>query len=167
MFSRRGFAAMIAAGLTKAAFAQRASVPTRAAPADTVWPNGNEFPEGPPKASVEAMAQAMAAGFDMTVALAAQSGSLSANGKARSTVQGAHVGEEELRKTHAYWPPCNYLGLGTIYLCDNPLLKMPLGPDPNRQSPLSRFNCKVRNVVDWVSTVWESIAVIQLRNGSR
>jgi histidinol-phosphate aminotransferase len=56
MFSRRAFAGMIAAGLTEAAFAQRASVPG-VAPADTVWLNGNEFPEGPPKASVEAMAQ--------------------------------------------------------------------------------------------------------------
>ena len=54
--SRRGFAGLIAAGLTEAAFAQRASVPG-AAPADTVWLNGNEFPEGPPKASVEAMAR--------------------------------------------------------------------------------------------------------------
>ena len=56
MFTRRTFAGMIAAGLTEAAFAQRAAVPG-VAPADTVWINGNEFPEGPPKASVEAMAQ--------------------------------------------------------------------------------------------------------------
>ena len=56
MFSRRAFAGMIAAGLTEAAFAQRASVPG-AAPADTVWINGNEFPEGPPQASIDAMAK--------------------------------------------------------------------------------------------------------------
>jgi histidinol-phosphate aminotransferase len=56
MFSRRAFAGMIAAGLTEAAFAQRASVPG-AAPADTVWINGNEFPEGPPQASIDAMAR--------------------------------------------------------------------------------------------------------------
>lgn len=59
MISRRGFATMIAAGLTEAAFAQRAAVPG-AAPADTVWLNGNEFPEGPPKASIEAMANVLA-----------------------------------------------------------------------------------------------------------
>jgi len=47
---------MIAAGLTEAAFAQRAKL-SGVAPADTVWINGNEFPEGPPQASVEAMAQ--------------------------------------------------------------------------------------------------------------
>jgi histidinol-phosphate aminotransferase len=56
MFSRRAFAGMIAAGLTEAAFAQRAKL-SGAAPADTVWINGNEFPEGPPQASVDAMAQ--------------------------------------------------------------------------------------------------------------
>src|SRR5260370_5929392 len=58
MIARRGFAAMIAAGLTEAAFAQRAKVPG-AAPPDTVWLNGNEFPEGPPKASIEAMARVL------------------------------------------------------------------------------------------------------------
>lgn len=58
MVTRRGFAAMIAAGFTEAAFAQRAAVPG-AAPADTVWLNGNEFPEGPPQASIEVMARAI------------------------------------------------------------------------------------------------------------
>jgi histidinol-phosphate aminotransferase len=56
MFSRRAFAGMIAAGLTEAAFAQRAKR-SGVAPADTVWINGNEFPEGPPQASIDAMAQ--------------------------------------------------------------------------------------------------------------
>src|SRR5580700_10874590 len=56
MFSRRAFAGMIAAGLTEAAFAQRAKL-SGEAPADTVWINGNEFPEGPPQASVDAMAR--------------------------------------------------------------------------------------------------------------
>jgi len=56
MFSRRAFAGMIAAGLTEAAFAQRAKL-SGDAPADTVWINGNEFPEGPPQASIDAMAR--------------------------------------------------------------------------------------------------------------
>ena len=56
MFSRRAFAGMIAAGLTEAAFAQRAKL-SGVAPADTVWINGNEFPEGPPQASIDAMAK--------------------------------------------------------------------------------------------------------------
>src|SRR5579862_3827807 len=57
MLSRRGFAGLITAGLTEAAFAQRAAVPGAAPTADTVWLNGNEFPEGPPQVSIEAMAR--------------------------------------------------------------------------------------------------------------
>jgi len=49
--------------------------------------------------------------------------SLSAYGKAKSTIQGSPLSSEELRKTHAYWRACNYLALGMIYLQANPLLK--------------------------------------------
>ena len=52
--------------------------------------------------------------------------SLSAYGKARSTVDGAPLSADELRKTIAYWRACNYLSLGMIYLYDNPLLREPL-----------------------------------------
>src|SRR5215472_8254473 len=55
--------------------------------------------------------------------------SISAYGSARSTISGAPLGAEELRKTHAYWRACNYLMLGMIYLQDNPLLKEPLKAD--------------------------------------
>ena len=55
--------------------------------------------------------------------------SLSAYGSARSTIQGSPLSSEELRKIHAYWRACNYLGLGMIYLQDNPLLKEPLRPE--------------------------------------
>src|SRR6266567_8378912 len=55
--------------------------------------------------------------------------SLSAYGKARSTIQGSPLNSEELKKTHAYWRACNYLALGMIYLRDNPLLKEPLKPE--------------------------------------
>src|SRR5688572_13384817 len=48
---------------------------------------------------------------------------LSAFGKARSTVSGAPLSADELRKIHACWRACNYLMLGMIYLKDNPLLK--------------------------------------------
>jgi xylulose-5-phosphate/fructose-6-phosphate phosphoketolase len=50
----------------------------------------------------------------------------SATGKARSTIQGAPLDAEELRKTEAFWQACNYLMLGMIYLKDNPLLREPL-----------------------------------------
>ena len=33
---------------------------------------------------------------------------------------------ELLRKLDAYWRAANYLSVGQIYLCDNPLLKRPL-----------------------------------------
>src|ERR1700760_4662174 len=55
--------------------------------------------------------------------------SISAYGRARSTVQGAPLNEEALRKIHAYWRACNYLSLGMIYLQDNPLLRQPLRPE--------------------------------------
>src|SRR5262245_10770871 len=54
------------------------------------------------------------------------SASLSAYGKARSTISGAPLSPEDLRKTDAYWRACNYLMLGMIYLLDNPLLRQPL-----------------------------------------
>src|SRR5215475_225219 len=55
--------------------------------------------------------------------------SLSAYGKARSTIQGSPLNSEELRKIDAYWRACKYLALGMIYLQDNPLLKEPLKPE--------------------------------------
>src|SRR5947209_19951814 len=64
-----------------------------------------------------------------SVAEATDLTSLSAYGKARSTVQGAPLSAELLRKTDAYWRACNYLSLGMIYLQDNPLLQEPLKPD--------------------------------------
>jgi len=55
--------------------------------------------------------------------------SLSAYGKARSTIQGSPLSSEGLRKTHAYWRACSYLALGMIYLQDNPLLREALKPE--------------------------------------
>ncbi len=52
--------------------------------------------------------------------------SLSAFGRARSTVEGTPLSPEALRKTHAYWCACNYLSIGMIYLRENPLLRSPL-----------------------------------------
>ena len=54
---------------------------------------------------------------------------LSAYGDARSTIQGAPLSAEELRKIDAYWSACKYLALGMIYLLENPLLKEPLKPE--------------------------------------
>ena len=53
---------------------------------------------------------------------------LSSYGVARSTIHGAPLSAEEVRKTDAFWRACNYLALGMIYLQDNPLLREPLKP---------------------------------------
>src|SRR5581483_10824960 len=55
--------------------------------------------------------------------------SISAYGKARSTIKGSPLDAEQLRKTHAYWRACCYLAAGMIYLKSNPLLKEPLKPE--------------------------------------
>jgi len=55
--------------------------------------------------------------------------SLSAYGHARSTVQGAPLSADELRRTDAFWRTSNFLSLGMIYLQKNPLLREPLQPE--------------------------------------
>src|SRR6201989_3151188 len=67
----------------------------------------------------------------MSTALAVEKANdvLTAYGAARSTVSGAPLNAEELRKTYAFWRACKYLALGMIYLVDNPLLKEPLKPE--------------------------------------
>jgi xylulose-5-phosphate/fructose-6-phosphate phosphoketolase len=54
---------------------------------------------------------------------------LSPYGETRSTVGGEPLSSEEVRKIDACWRACNYLGLGMIYLLDNPLLTEPLRPE--------------------------------------
>ncbi|HZI58210.1 MAG TPA: phosphoketolase family protein [Verrucomicrobiae bacterium] len=65
--------------------------------------------------------------------------SLSAYGKARSTVSGTPLNADELRKTEAYWRACNYLTLGMIYLQENPLLREPLKADQVKNRLLGHF----------------------------
>jgi xylulose-5-phosphate/fructose-6-phosphate phosphoketolase len=64
---------------------------------------------------------------------------LSSYGVARSTIQGAPLNEEELRKTHAFWRACNYLALGMIYLQSNPLLREPLKPEQIKNRMLGHW----------------------------
>src|SRR5216110_2576099 len=42
------------------------------------------------------------------------------------SVSGQPLSPDELRKMHAYWRAANYLSVGQIYLCANPLLREPL-----------------------------------------
>jgi xylulose-5-phosphate/fructose-6-phosphate phosphoketolase len=50
-------------------------------------------------------------------------------GPTRSTVGGKPLNAEELRNIETYWRACNYLGLGMIFLRENPLLEEPLKPE--------------------------------------
>ena len=70
---------------------------------------------------------------------------LSAFGKARSTVSGAPLSAEELRKTDAFWRACNYLMLGMIYLQDNPLLREPLEPEHIKNRLLGHWGSSSRS----------------------
>src|SRR5579864_453730 len=54
---------------------------------------------------------------------------LSAQGPARSTVAGAPLTADELKRTDTYWRACKYLALGMIYLQANPLLRESLKPE--------------------------------------
>src|SRR6202158_642995 len=56
-------------------------------------------------------------------------GPLSAEGIARSTVAGAPLDADELKRIDAFWRACKYLALGMIYLQENPLLREPLKPE--------------------------------------
>jgi xylulose-5-phosphate/fructose-6-phosphate phosphoketolase len=52
--------------------------------------------------------------------------SISAYGRARSSVEGAPLEREELQRMHDYWNASLFLSAGMIYLRDNPLLREPL-----------------------------------------
>src|SRR5712692_8279232 len=75
---------------------------------------------------------------------------LSAYGIARSTIQGAPLNAEELRKTDAYWRACKYLALGMIYLRDNPLLKEPLKPEHIKNRLLGHWGSDPGQSLVWV-----------------
>src|SRR5260221_12624195 len=51
---------------------------------------------------------------------------ISAYGTARSTVKGAPLSSDQLRKIDAYWHASLYLCMGMLYLKENPLLREPL-----------------------------------------
>jgi len=53
-------------------------------------------------------------------------GSISAYGKARSTITESPLSPDELRRIDAYWRASLYLCLGMLYLKENPLLREPL-----------------------------------------
>ena len=85
---------------------------------------------------------------------------LSPWGKARSTVPGAPLAPEEVRRIDAFWRACNYLALGMIYLRENPLLKEPLRPEHVKSRLLGHFGAAPA-----LSFVWAHLnRVIRARN---
>lgn len=89
---------------------------------------------------------------------------ISAYGTARSTVEGAPLSSEELRKIDAYWRASLYLCMGMLYLKDNPLLREPLklehtkprllghwGSDAGQSFTYTHFN---RLINKWARLPW-------------
>src|SRR3954449_8720775 len=76
--------------------------------------------------------------------------SLSAYGIARSTVSGAPLSAEAVRKIDAYWRACNYLSLGMIYLRDNPLLREPLKPEHIKNRMLGHWGSDPGQSFTWI-----------------
>jgi len=74
---------------------------------------------------------------------------LSPFGKARSTVAGAPLAADELRRVDMFWRACNYLALGMIYLKDNPLLRKPLAPDQIKQRLLGHWGASPALSFTW------------------
>jgi xylulose-5-phosphate/fructose-6-phosphate phosphoketolase len=64
---------------------------------------------------------------------------ISAYGTARSTIEGAPLSSEELRKIDAYWRASLYLCMGMLYLKDNPLLRQPLKPEHTKPRLLGHW----------------------------
>jgi xylulose-5-phosphate/fructose-6-phosphate phosphoketolase len=54
---------------------------------------------------------------------------ITAYGPARSSVRGAPLSPQELRRMDEYWNASLFLSAAMIYLCDNPLLREKLRPD--------------------------------------
>ncbi len=57
---------------------------------------------------------------------------------------------EELRKMNAYWMACNYLSVGMLYLCSNPLLREPLKPEHIKNRLLGHWGSDPGQSFTWV-----------------
>jgi len=65
--------------------------------------------------------------------------SLSAFGKARSTIHESPLSADELRLMDAYWRTTLYLCVGMIYLRENPLLLEPLKQEHTKKRLLGHW----------------------------
>ncbi len=58
--------------------------------------------------------------------------------------------ELELVGIDAYWRACNYLSLGMLYLCDNPLLREPLSVEHLKKRFLGHWGSAPGQSFVWV-----------------
>jgi xylulose-5-phosphate/fructose-6-phosphate phosphoketolase len=73
-----------------------------------------------------------------------------ANAEVRTQTQAAPLAPEELKKISAYWRAANYLCVGMLYLCDNPLLKEPLKPQHIKKRLLGHWGSDPGQAFVWV-----------------
>ncbi len=62
----------------------------------------------------------------------------------------APLTQDELRKINAYWRAANYLCVGMLYLCENPLLKEPLKPQHIKKRLLGHWGSDPGQTFAWV-----------------
>ncbi|KAL5601405.1 hypothetical protein BROUX41_002608 [Berkeleyomyces rouxiae] len=75
---------------------------------------------------------------------------ISCFGKARSTVQGKPLSDNEIRKYNDFFKVSLYLCLGMIYLRENPLLEEPLQKDHLKLRLLGHFGSAPGQVFTWM-----------------
>ncbi|KAJ5144096.1 Xylulose 5-phosphate/Fructose 6-phosphate phosphoketolase [Penicillium bovifimosum] len=82
--------------------------------------------------------------------MASNKKSISAYGRARSTVEGNPLDTETVRKTHAYFRASMYLCLGMLYLRDNPLLREPLKLEHLKARLLGHWGSDAGQSFTWI-----------------
>jgi len=76
--------------------------------------------------------------------------SISPYGKARSTVKGEPLSEEEVKKFNDFFKASLYLSLGMIYLRQNPLLREPLKVEHTKARLLGHFGSAPGQIFTWM-----------------
>jgi xylulose-5-phosphate/fructose-6-phosphate phosphoketolase len=115
------------------------------APSSNAKKSGGSPKAGDPKKPSEAtrkLAVTPAAVTTQNSAPAAENAAAASAGSAKPAVSKEPLSVEDLRKMNAYWRAANYLSVGQIYLCGNPMLR----------EPLSLHNIKARLLGHWGTT---------------
>jgi xylulose-5-phosphate/fructose-6-phosphate phosphoketolase len=103
---------------------------------DSKKPNEIARKPAPPAAAATPQNRAPAAKIATTAA------SFTSATSAKSVASNRPLSAEDLRKMNAYWRAANYLSVGQIYLCGNPMLR----------EPLALHNIKTRLLGHWGTT---------------